>query len=93
MNQQTLSDIPGADTGGIKVLYLIYDFLYKRFLNNDILLEGKVINNGYRISSQITIIINASNNLFSNLFLINRKIQQAKLLHKHFVQGGHSRME
>ena len=67
LKQQTFLQIPGSNTGRIKLLDAGndgFDFLICTF---NILAESQIIYNGSRFPAQITIVINAAYNLFCNL--------------------------
>src|SRR5664279_5397320 len=79
LEQKTFPQGSCAYSSWFKVLYNIKD-LFKFALGSfNILKEGKIIDNVYKFSSEVSVLINISKDIFSEYFLLFGKIPQAQL--------------
>jgi hypothetical protein len=79
LQQKTFPESSCTYSGRFKILnYLKYLFKFA-FSSFNILKEGKIINNVYQFSSQVSIFINISKDILSQNFLFLSEIPQTQL--------------
>src|SRR5690606_15155701 len=80
LDQQALLQVTGTDPGGIETLDDFEDIRYLVLFGNDILGKRQIVYQGRYRSPEVTIIIQATDNLLANQEIPVRQGQQVELL-------------
>jgi hypothetical protein len=65
LQQQAFPEVSRSDSGRFKILNNFEDLSELTFSSFDILKESKIINNVYKISSQVSIFVDIPENVFT----------------------------
>ena len=86
LQQQTLLQRPGANACGVEPLQDVQHLLYLRGRDVDVVVDGQFVTNRFYILSQVTVVVERTDEVFHHVFLRVREVLHHHLLFQFVVE-------